>query len=156
VRLFLQTAKRRFLYTAIRHSVCRSHRRAAALGYRHAGCLQLSHVGLRTRPQTDVDPPRVELPLARAYRLAAPRGDNLFYVTWRTWCAEIPVFVRGLSSQTSVVGQTVQFDVVVDASPPASLAWLINGFALSGLRHCHSPLASVSITFTTFTTYLLT
>jgi len=33
-------------------------------GYRHAGCLQLSHhrppemCGLRTRPRTDVDPPR--------------------------------------------------------------------------------------------------
>ena len=27
--------------------------------------------GLRTRPRTDVDPPRVELPSAGAYRLAA-------------------------------------------------------------------------------------
>ena len=36
----------------------------SCLGYRHAGCLQLSHrrppemCGLRTRPQTDADPPR--------------------------------------------------------------------------------------------------
>ena len=36
----------------------------SCLGYRHAGCLQLSHrrlpemCGLRTRPRTDVDPPR--------------------------------------------------------------------------------------------------
>jgi len=37
---------------------------SSCLGYRHAGCLQLSHhrppemCGLRTRPRTDVDPPR--------------------------------------------------------------------------------------------------
>ena len=35
----------------------------SCLGYRHAGCLQLSHrrplCGLRTRPRTDVDPPRL-------------------------------------------------------------------------------------------------
>jgi len=36
----------------------------SCLGYRHASCLQLSHrrppemCGLRTRPRTDVDPPR--------------------------------------------------------------------------------------------------
>jgi len=36
----------------------------SCLGYKHAGCLQLSHrrppemCGLRTRPRTDVDPPR--------------------------------------------------------------------------------------------------
>ena len=32
----------------------------------------LAMCGLRTRPRTDVDPPRVELPSAGAYRLAAP------------------------------------------------------------------------------------
>ena len=59
------------------------------LGYRYAGCLQLSHrrppemCGLRTRPRTDVDPPRF-LPPSNchrrgAYLLAAhPRGDTLF------------------------------------------------------------------------------
>jgi len=59
-------------------------RRAAASGYRHAGCLQLSHrrppemCGLRTRPRTDVDPPRVELPSAGEYRLAAaPPGGAI-------------------------------------------------------------------------------
>ena len=41
-----------------------------------AAC-SLATCGLRTRPRTVVDPPRVELPSARAYRLAAPRGDNL-------------------------------------------------------------------------------
>ena len=53
----------------------------SCLGYRHAGCLQLSDrrpremCGLRTRPLTDIDPPRF---LDRtvigvgAYRLAAP------------------------------------------------------------------------------------
>ena len=49
--------------TAIRPSVCLVPRRAAALGYRHAGCLQLTL--RRTRPRTDVDPPRVDLPSAR-------------------------------------------------------------------------------------------
>ena len=36
-----------------------------------AAC-SLAMCGLRTRPRTDVDPPRVELPSAGAYRLAAP------------------------------------------------------------------------------------
>jgi len=52
---------------------------------RHAGCLQLSHrrrlpkmCGLRTRPRTDVDPPRVELPSAGGGILCRRlRGDNL-------------------------------------------------------------------------------
>ena len=71
--------------SAIRSSVCLpvglSHG-AAALGYRHAGCLQLSHrrppemYGLRTRPRTDTDPPRVEQSSTRAYRLAAPAAGN--------------------------------------------------------------------------------
>ena len=55
----------------------------SCLGYRHAGCLQLSHLrppemcGLRTRPRTDVDPPRFLPPSnchrrGGAYRLASP------------------------------------------------------------------------------------
>jgi len=48
---------------------------------------------------------------------------------------ELPVFVRELSSQTAVVGDTVQFTVSVNASPPASLTWLINGFTLSRMSH---------------------
>ena len=59
----------------------------SCLGYRHAGCLQLSHrrppemCGLRTRPRTDVDPPRL-LPPSNchrrgAYRLTACGGDTL-------------------------------------------------------------------------------
>jgi len=45
----------------------------SCLGYRHAGCLQLSRrrpsemCGLRTRPWTDVDPPRF-LPLSNCHR----------------------------------------------------------------------------------------
>jgi len=48
----------------------------SCLGYRHAVCLQLSHrwppetCGLRTRPRTDVDPPRF-LPPSNCHR---PRG----------------------------------------------------------------------------------
>ena len=53
----------------------------SCLGYRHAGFLQLSHrrppemCGLRTRPRTDVDPPRIfgsNCHRQGAYRLAAP------------------------------------------------------------------------------------
>jgi len=50
----------------------------SCLGYRHAGCLQLSHrrpaemCGLRTRPRTDVDPPRF-LPPSNCHR----RGGNI-------------------------------------------------------------------------------
>jgi len=51
--------------TEIRLSVCPSPRRTADLGYSYAGCLQLSHV--RTRPRTDVDPPRF-LPLLNCHR----------------------------------------------------------------------------------------
>ena len=60
-------------------SVCLS-RGAAALDCRLAGCRQLSHSrppemrGLRTRPRTDVDPPRVELPSAG---VLSSRRDNL-------------------------------------------------------------------------------
>ena len=50
-----------------------------------------------------------------------------------TCCTEVPVFVRGLSSQTAIVGQSVEFSASVNASPPAALTWLVNGFALSGL-----------------------
>jgi len=62
--------------TAIRLSVCLSHG-AAALGAQlplaiHAlAAHSLAMCGLRTRPRTDVDPPRVELASAGAYRLAA-------------------------------------------------------------------------------------
>jgi len=51
--------------------------RAAALGYRHAAC-SLAMCGLRTRPRTDVDPPRVELPSAGGISSRRPRGDNLY------------------------------------------------------------------------------
>jgi len=56
--------------TAIRPSVCPGLGRAASLTHRHAGCLQLSHV--RTADLSAdgrIDPPRVELPSAGAYRL---------------------------------------------------------------------------------------
>jgi len=69
-------------YTAIRPSFRLSVPWRSCLGYRHAGCLQLSQrrppemCGLRTRPRTDVDPPRFLPPSNchrwEAYRLAAP------------------------------------------------------------------------------------
>ena len=81
--------------------------RRSCPGYRHAGCLQLSHRrppemrGLRTRPRTDVDPPRF-LPPSNCHRRGGisshrPRGDTLFPLgavhTWKrihsavlTWC----------------------------------------------------------------------
>jgi len=74
--------------TAIRPSVCPSigYSTLAAcrscLGYRHAGCPAAGRppevCGLRTRPRTDVDPPRVELPSAGGISSRRLRGDNLF------------------------------------------------------------------------------
>ena len=72
---------------AILRSVRLSVPRRSCLGYRHAGCLQLSHrrppemCGLRTRPRTDVDPPRF-LPPSNCHRRRGisshrPRGDTL-------------------------------------------------------------------------------
>ena len=57
----------------------------SCLGYTHAGCLQLSHrrppemCGLRTRPRTDVDPPRF-LPPSNCEGISScrARGDTLF------------------------------------------------------------------------------
>jgi len=79
-------------------SVCLSHG-AAALGAQlpyAMGTLaarQLNHrrssemCGLRTRPRTDVDPPRVELPLVEGISSRRPRGDKLLtfesrFVVW--------------------------------------------------------------------------
>ena len=64
----------------IARSVRLSVPRRSCLGYRHAGSLQLSHrrppqmCGLRTRPRTDVDPPRFldRTAIGGAYRLAVP------------------------------------------------------------------------------------
>jgi len=55
----------------------------SCLGYRHAGCLQLSHrrppeiCGLRTRPRTDVDPPRFLDPWTDADGLIG--GETIFH-----------------------------------------------------------------------------
>ena len=82
--------------TTIRPSVCLSvprrscRRRAAAVGYRHAGCL----CGLRTRPRTDVDPPRVELPSAAGgggISSRRPRGDNLYNYKSDSVCIHVSV-----------------------------------------------------------------
>ena len=51
-----------------------------------AAC-RLAMCKLRTRPRTDVDPPRVELPSAEGISSRRPRGDNLF--TLRMSTAEI-------------------------------------------------------------------
>jgi len=61
--------------TAIRPSVCPSVPALGAQLPQDIGTLaacRLAVYGRRTRPRTDVDPPRVELPSAGAYRLAAP------------------------------------------------------------------------------------
>ena len=73
----------------------------SCLGYRHAGCLQLSHrrpqamCGLRTRPRTDVDPPRF-LPPSNcrqrgAYCLATP-GAIPSKITVYSLCPSIHSF----------------------------------------------------------------
>ena len=69
----------------------------SCLCYRHAGCLQLSHrpppemCGLRTRPGTDVDPPRF-LPPSNchrrgSYRLTAP-GAMSCWMCYRYWLTQ--------------------------------------------------------------------
>ena len=79
----------------------------SCLGYRHAGCLQLSHrrppgmCGLRTRPRTDVDPPRFLPPSNRhrrgAYRLAAhgaiPLCYRLFSLLFDTFLQCVTLFL---------------------------------------------------------------
>jgi len=73
----------------------------SCLGYRHAGCLQLSHrrplemCGLRTRPRTDVDPPRF-LPPSNCRRqghiVSPPPGRYLanFRRRQKTFCSRLP------------------------------------------------------------------
>jgi len=86
--LFLVAPRSVRLYVPWRSSP----RSAAALGHRHAGCLQLSHrrppemCGLRIRPRTDVDPPRVELPSAGAYRLASTGAITCYYIAFNAMC----------------------------------------------------------------------
>ena len=58
-------------------SVCPMAQLSYAVGTLAAGSLAMC--GLRTRPRTDVDPSRVELPTARGISSRRPRGDNLFY-----------------------------------------------------------------------------
>jgi len=69
--------------TAIRPSVpgrsCLRRAAALALGYSHRRTPEIC--GLRTRPRTDVDPTRVELPSAGGISSRRPRGDNLFHTT---------------------------------------------------------------------------
>jgi len=67
----------------------------SCLGYRHAGCMQLSQrrptkmCGLRTRPRTNVDPPRFLDRTAigvGAYRLAAPGAISCLLTIFRGHC----------------------------------------------------------------------
>ena len=73
--------------TAIRPSVCLVPRRAAALGYRHAGCPQLTL--RRTRPRTDVDPPRVELPSAAGHIVSPPPGRYVVVTLCQAFSEEV-------------------------------------------------------------------
>jgi len=61
--------------TAIRPSACPMAQLPYAIGTL-AAC-SLAMCGLRTRPWTDVDPPRVEIPSAGGISPGCPRGDNL-------------------------------------------------------------------------------
>jgi len=79
--------RRALLNSMIRPSVCLSISRRSCLAYRHAGCLQLSHrrppdmCQMRTRPRTDVDPPRFLDRTAiggRGISSRRPRADTLF------------------------------------------------------------------------------
>ena len=50
-----------------------------------ADCRPPEVCGLQTRPRTDVDPPRVELPSSWAYRLAAPGAITCFAQLHEYW-----------------------------------------------------------------------
>jgi len=73
-------------------AICLSVPWRSCLGHRHAGCLQLSHrrppemCGLRTRPRTDVDPPRFFPPSnwhqRGAYSFAAPGAMLCLSQNW--------------------------------------------------------------------------
>ena len=93
---FIAPQRRRQLYYApalrghfgIARSVRLSVRWRSCLGRRHAGCLQLSHrrppemCGLRTRPRTDVDPPRF-LPLSNCHRPGGGISSRRPRRSWR-------------------------------------------------------------------------
>jgi len=53
--------------------------------------------GLRTRPRTDVDPPRVELPSAGDISSRCPRGDVSFDLSCSLCCRFTHCTVEGLS-----------------------------------------------------------
>ena len=78
----------------------------SCLGCRHAGCLQISHrrlpkiCGLRTRPRTDVDPPRFFLRPSNCHRRRGIssrrlRGDTLFRRCWHVTAGPMVVGLTG-------------------------------------------------------------
>jgi len=82
----------RYYFFGIAQSIRLSFPWRSCLGYRHAGCLQLSHrrppemCGLRTRPRTDIDPPRF-FGLnchRRGHIVSPPPGRYLVIITVRS------------------------------------------------------------------------
>jgi len=79
IRLHVQRcshASRSAIVISVRPSVCPMAR--SCPGYKHAGAAcSLATCGLRTRPRTDVDPPRVELPSAGGHIVSSASGRHL-------------------------------------------------------------------------------
>ena len=121
--------------TATRPSVCPSCRRAPSAIDTLAAC-SLSMCGLRTRPRTDIDPPRVELPSAGggAYCLAAVGMITCVYVD-----AGEPKFESEkdeLKSVNVTEGDRLSFPCRVTAEPVADIVWLRNGIPLDSEPRC--------------------
>jgi len=103
----------------------------SCLGYRHAGCLQLSRrwtpemCGLRTRPRTDVDPPR-SLPPSNCHRrrghkawtfttiiVSPPPGDTSYSLCpipeadcWLTHAVNDGLWLQYINSNYSLQSRT--------------------------------------------------
>ena len=102
-----------------------------SIGYRHAGCLQLSHrrppemCGLRTRPRTDVNPPRF------LDRTAMRPGRHLFNYTYsvgRNNATSVSVSVSvclSLLSTTATRGSHTRVLPPGTLCPTTSAPWLI-------------------------------
>jgi len=72
--------------------------------------------GVRTRPPTDVDPPRVKLPSAGAYRLAAPGALTCVTRTSVDVVIGIAVVVIAVVSCNDIVNVIVAGVGIVDAT----------------------------------------
>jgi len=97
--------------TAVRTSVCPMAQLSQAMGTLVA--CSVAMCGLRTRPRTNVDPPRVKLPSAGGISSRRSRGDNLY-----RWDARGVNYQHGLDARQSLA-------VARPVYPPSRLLILV-------------------------------